>query len=315
VTRDTSAIISGLLLAALQTSAPGREAQNPARSSLVQAALDNGIRLAYEERGAGEPVVFVHACCFTDWFKPLLAEPSLTGRYRLVSYHRIGYGASSRLAGPVSIAQQAGQLRSLMRHLGIRRAHIVGHSSGGDIALQFALDAPEMVASLALLEPALPSTGGGPLPGTSTSSFAATAVTRFRGGDSAGAMDIFLRGVAGSAYRGVLDRVLPAAFDQAVVGAETFFGQELPAVQQWSFSRDQASRVTQPTLAVIGEKSPEVSSIWSERHQKLLDWLPRSQGFVLPGATHLLHLQNPRGMAERLAAFFADHEIGARDEQ
>jgi pimeloyl-ACP methyl ester carboxylesterase len=39
----------------------------------------------------------------------------------------------------------------------------------------------------------------------------------------------------------------------------------------------------------------------------LLTWLPNAEPFVLPGATHLLHVENPRGMAERLAAFFARH--------
>jgi pimeloyl-ACP methyl ester carboxylesterase len=44
--------------------------------------------------------------------------------------------------------------RSLLRHLGIDRAHIVGHSSSANIALQLALDAPEAVVTLTLLEPA-----------------------------------------------------------------------------------------------------------------------------------------------------------------
>jgi pimeloyl-ACP methyl ester carboxylesterase len=54
------------------------------------------------------------------------------------------------------IAQQAAQCRSLMRHLGVERAHVVGHSSSAHMALQLALDSPEAVQSLGLLEPALP---------------------------------------------------------------------------------------------------------------------------------------------------------------
>jgi pimeloyl-ACP methyl ester carboxylesterase len=125
-------------------------------------ATIEGVELEYEIRGTGEPVVLVHAGVFAGWFKPLLEEPTLTGRYRVLSYHRIGYAGSSRVAGPVSIAQQAAHLRSLMRRLGIERAHIVGHSSGGNIALQLALDAPEVVGSLALLEPALVASPSGP---------------------------------------------------------------------------------------------------------------------------------------------------------
>src|SRR5688572_27813059 len=108
-----------------------------------RAAVD-GVELEYLVQGEGEPIVLVHAGMFADWFDPLLAEPSLTA-YRVLSYHRIGYAGSSRPTGAVSIAAQAAHLRALMRHVGIEQAHIVGHSSGGTIALQLALDAPEAV--------------------------------------------------------------------------------------------------------------------------------------------------------------------------
>jgi pimeloyl-ACP methyl ester carboxylesterase len=71
-----------------------------------RAALE-GIELEYEIRGAGEPVVLIHPGHFADWFAPLLAEPALTDRYRLLSYHRVGCAGTSHVAGPVSLAQQA----------------------------------------------------------------------------------------------------------------------------------------------------------------------------------------------------------------
>jgi hypothetical protein len=54
-----------------------------------------------------------------------------------------------------------------------------------------------------------------------------------------------------------------------------------------------------------------VDPIWTERQDLLLTWLPHVEPFVLPDATHLLQVQNPRGMAEGLAAFFARHPLGA----
>jgi pimeloyl-ACP methyl ester carboxylesterase len=272
----------------------------------------NGIELEYEVRGVGEPVVLVHAGVFARWYRPLLDEPALAGRYRVLTYHRIGYAGSSRVAGPVSIAQQAAHLASLMRHLGIQRAHLVGHSSAGNIVLQLALDTPEMVGSLAVLEPALPVAASGDERLLSTRAFMAPVVERYHAGDKAGAVDGFMRGVTGPDYRIALDRALPGAFAEAVASADTFFGQELPAVQQWSFRREDARRITQPVLAVIGEKSRQQSPIWYARQEVLLTWLPNAEGFVLPGTTHLLYVENPRGMAEALAAFFARHPLKAQ---
>jgi 3-oxoadipate enol-lactonase len=94
-----------------------------------------------------------------------------------------------------------------------------------------------------------------------------------------------------------------------VADADTFFGQELLAIQRWQLARADARRITQPVLAVVGDKSLELSPIWHERQQMLLSWLPNAEGFVLPGATHLLHVQKPREMATALALFFARHPI------
>lgn len=270
-----------------------------------------GVELEYETRGSGELVVLVHAGIFADWFKPLLAEPTLTGRYRVTSYHRAGYAGSGRPAGSISIAQQAGHLRDLMRSLGIERAHLVGHSSGGNIVLQLALDAPHMVQALVLLEPALPVATSGPQRLLATQAAMAPVFDAYRAGDKAGAVDGFLRGVSGPGYRAVLERALPGAFEQGVADADTFFTQELPAVRQWSWTREAAARIGQPALSVVGAKSLALSPIWSERHEMLLAWLPRAEALVLPDATHLLHVEHPRAVAEALAGFFARHPFRA----
>jgi pimeloyl-ACP methyl ester carboxylesterase len=103
----------------------------------------DGIELEYTITGAGDgdPVVLIHAGVLgADWFDRLVAEPTLTDRHRILTYNRAGYGGSGRLAGPVTIAQLAGHARSLLRHVGIARAHVVGHSSSAMIALQLAID-------------------------------------------------------------------------------------------------------------------------------------------------------------------------------
>jgi pimeloyl-ACP methyl ester carboxylesterase len=259
-----------------------------------RAALE-GVELAYEDRGTGEPVVLIHAGICADFFQPLMDEPVLTDSYRLVRYHRAGYGGSSGVAGPLSIAGQGAHCRLLMRHLGIERAHVVGHSSSANMALQ-------TVQSLALLEPALLAVPTGP--------YGAQAIERYRTGDKAGAVDTWMRGVCGPAYREVMDKVLPGALDQAVADVDTFFAQELPAIREWSFGPEEAARVTRPALAVLGARTNEVTSVFDRRHELLLAWLPDVEPFVVPDVTHLLQVQNPRAVAEGLAAFFSRHPIG-----
>ena len=67
----------------------------------------NGKKLAYEVRGTGEPVLLLHCGFVADSFVPLMNNSNLAGQYRLVNYHRVGYGQSDRASGPMSVSQQA----------------------------------------------------------------------------------------------------------------------------------------------------------------------------------------------------------------
>lgn len=267
-----------------------------------------GSELEYEVRGAGEPVVLVHGSHIADAFAPLLGEPVLTERYQLILYHRRGFAGSTHPDGLLSIAQQAADCRAVMRHLGVPCAHIVGHSYGGAIALQLALDAPEAVHSLALLEPVL-------LMVPSAQQFMdamGPVLQMYEAGNKTGAVDGFLHAVVGPEYRSVLDRVLPGAFAQAAADADTFFRMELPALQQWSFTPADAGRIPQPVLAVLGADSHTLWPGWVEGHHLVQAWLPQAEAFVLAGTTHGLQLIDPKGMAAGLAGFFARHPLPER---
>ena len=274
----------------------------------MERAVVDGIALAYEVAGSGEPVLLIHGALLAEGFRPLLAEPALAGRYRLVRYHRRGYLGSGRAAGPISVARQAADCQALLRQLGVARAHVVGQSSGGAVALQLALDAPEVVHTLAVLEPALAAGASG----QAYRDALARGEQRYREAGAAVVVDEFLRACFGAGYRAWLDRVLPGGFAQAVADAGTAFEAELPGSRDWRFGEAEVRRIAQPALAVLGAASDALWPRFGETHRLLLSWLPNAEGFVLPGATHALQLQNPRGMAEALAAFFARHPLPAR---
>jgi pimeloyl-ACP methyl ester carboxylesterase len=272
----------------------------PSDAVRLERASVDGADLEYELRGSGEPVVLIHNGVGADWYRQLAREQALAG-YRVLLYHRAGYAGSSRPSGAIDLAREAAHCRLLMRRLGIERAHVVGHSSSAMIALRLARDAPEAVSSLALLEPALLAVPSPPQ--------VRQAVEVYRSGRKEQAIDVFLRGTCGEDYRAALDRAVPGAFAQAVDDADRFFGEELPALREWAFGPAEAARIGQPVLAVLGAASGDVHR---RRHQLLLEWLPRAEPFVLPDAGHLLHVQNPRGMAEGLASFFGRHPIDGR---
>ncbi|HEX5851108.1 MAG TPA: alpha/beta hydrolase [Rubrobacter sp.] len=268
-----------------------------------RASLD-GADLEYEVSGTGtgEPVVFIHGAFIADTFRPLLAESGLARYYQLILYHRRGYAGSTRASNPVSVALQAADCLALLRYLGVERAHVVGHSYGGDVALQLALDAPSVVHSLALLEPGL-------MVGTSANEYReslARGVQRYRQVGARIVVEEFLQ-ARWPGYRAALDRVLPGAFAQAVGDAETWFEHEVAGQLTWRFGEPQARRISQPTLCVLGGESDALWSRFGETHRLLLGWLPNGEGAVLRGTTHLMQIQDPRGMAETLAAFWARH--------
>ena len=106
--------------------------------------------LAYEVSGTGEPGILIPGALIAEAFRPLLAEPNLVGGYQLIIYHRHEYWGSTRASRSVNMAQQVVDCRGLARHLGIQRAHFVGHSLGGSICVQLAMETPDLAHSLAL---------------------------------------------------------------------------------------------------------------------------------------------------------------------
>lgn len=269
----------------------------------LQIAVVDGVELAYRVAGDGAPVVLIHAGGLADFFAPLYSE--LRHRAQVISYHRIGYGRSGPVPAATQISDQAGHCRGLLEHLGYRAAHVVGHSSGGVIALELARRSPHVVATLALLEPSLPV----PSSVTLAATVIRPAFAAFLAGDKAAAIDTFLAGVCGPDYPGLVDRVLPGARSQAADDADTLFTVEAPSVGRWEFDPGVLAELRMPVLSVLGERSDEVSAVSREAHVLLLAYIGDIEEYVLPRATHFLQLHNPTDLAEALARFMDKHPI------
>jgi pimeloyl-ACP methyl ester carboxylesterase len=230
----------------------------------------NGAQLDIRERGAGEPIVFVHGA-MGDECAAVVIEPRLTNRYRVIDYHRRGYGRSELPERPVSIAQQVADLQAVLHHLGVERAHLAGQSYGGVILLQMALDHPEAVQSLALLEPALPSVL---FQSPEFNAVGAKAGGLYASGDKAGAMEVFGQAVGGADFRTRFDRTLPSGyFARWVADADTVFQSDMAALPAWHFTQAEAAQIGQPVLNVVGEHS---TPYFREVFETLCSWLPQA---------------------------------------
>src|SRR5262245_9016399 len=106
----------------------------------------NGLRLAYDDRGAGEPVmVFVHGwTCDRSFFAPQAEH--FARRHRVVSVDLRGHGESDKPNEPYPIGAYADDIAYLLDQLGLGKVVAVGHSSGGLTVLQLAASHPQCVA-------------------------------------------------------------------------------------------------------------------------------------------------------------------------
>jgi len=100
----------------------------------------NGIELYYESHGTGAPLVVLAGLGLDVSEMGMLTGP-LAARFRVIAADNRGAGRSAKPPGPYSIEQMAADVAGLMDRLELPRAHVLGMSLGGRIAMALALAA------------------------------------------------------------------------------------------------------------------------------------------------------------------------------
>lgn len=107
------------------------------------------IRLHWEEKGTGEPLVLLHGngedCSYF-----VRQMEHFSRKYRVIAVDTRGHGKSPRGTAPFTFDTFARDLRDFLDQLGLDKVHLLGFSDGGNIALTFALLFPERLHSLIL---------------------------------------------------------------------------------------------------------------------------------------------------------------------
>jgi pimeloyl-ACP methyl ester carboxylesterase len=194
---------------------------------------------------------------------------------------------------------------ALLDHLGVPRAHIAGHSSGAAVATQVALDHPETAHTLILLELSLFSVPSG----EAFLQQAGPAFEAYGRGDHERALALFMTFVSGldwATCRALLNERLPGTLMHAIKDADTFFGIELPALTEWVFGPDQAAAIQCPVLSMRGT---DTRQLWVEVADLLRTSLPHVEDCTIDGVGHLLHIQNPRPVAQAMAKFLESNSM------
>jgi non-heme chloroperoxidase len=267
----------------------------------------NDTRLAYVEAGRGDSVVLVHGGLqdYRFWSAHIV---DFAKRYRVIAYSRRNHfpGEVSGDGVQDGAADTHGDdLAELIKNLGLPKAHIVAHSSGAHSALFLAARHPDLVRSLALVEP--PATGllvnladSQALLKEFGSRFA-PAREAFRKRDLENGVRLFADGVGGP---GTYDRRSDFEKRMMADNAEAHVADAISTRPRPQFSCEMAARIAIPTLLLRGERSP---AFFGRILQELERCMPKQQLVVISTASHSVSAENPAGFQAALLPFLEKH--------
>jgi pimeloyl-ACP methyl ester carboxylesterase len=255
----------------------------------------NGTQLYYEAAGEGHPLVLLHSG-LTDSQMWDAQWATFAQHYRVVRCDLRGFGRSGAASGSFSCRED---LYQLLRLLGIERAYLLGASMGGQMALDFTLEHPAMVAALILV--------GAGISGEKPSDFL---LERWKeidaaaeGGDLARAVELELRLWVDGPGR-VPEQVDPAVREQVrQVNTRNFERSQQEQGQPQSLEPPAISRLGEiqvPTLVLVGEY--DVPDKLASANL-LARGISGAQKVVIPGAAHLPSMEQPEQFNQLVLAF------------
>jgi pimeloyl-ACP methyl ester carboxylesterase len=264
----------------------------------------NGVELSYVDQGMGMPVVFVHGA----WMDLRYWEPqreAVAAKYRFISYTLRYHGTTPWPddGRHYSATTHATDLAAFIRELNAGPVHLVGLSLGGRLATMTALERPNLLRSLTVLEPPLDDLLDD-LPEARSvrdewnKAFEALRMVA-QSGDAIRATKLFYE-LVNDEGAGALDGQSEPLRQMVLDNARTVplaLSARPPA-----FSCATLRGITLPTLVVSGEQSPRSRILIDEIIAKCING---SRLAVIPEAAHLMSYQNPAAFNDALLDFLA----------
>jgi pimeloyl-ACP methyl ester carboxylesterase len=224
-----------------------------------------------------------------------------------------GHGNSSKAPGDYSLGAMASTLRDLLDYLGHDNVHLVGHSLGGGISMQFTYQFPDRPLSLTLVssgglgEEVFPGLRAAALPGADLALRLALNRRTLAGLDWAeerlakfGFRDNALSGSVMDTVRRLSLEEDRAAFLSTVRSVISTKGQRVSALDKLALVKGER------VLIVWGDKDPMIPSSHGENAHALM---PGSKLTIFRGAGHEPHTYDPGRFTEQVASHVARHAI------
>ncbi|MFG6137359.1 alpha/beta fold hydrolase [Halomonas sp. B23F22_10] len=260
---------------------------------------NRGVRIALEDHGSEAtprlPIVLGHSflCSGEMWREQL---PALDGERRIINIDFRGHGGSSHLSEPFTLYDAVSDVIAVLDELGIERAVWCGLSIGGMVALRAALEHPERVAGLILMD-----TDAGPETLVHTLEYRAMGAVARRFG-----LGPLLPSVARLMFSATTRREQPALVAEwkarfaSVDVPSALLG--LDALIKRDSLLERLAEIDVPALVAVGEEDRSLPVPFSRR---LHERLPDSRLAIIPAAGHLSALEQPERVNAAIAGFMA----------
>jgi 3-oxoadipate enol-lactonase len=258
----------------------------------------NGINLYYEVTGTGYSVVLCHGYTGShqDW---MFQVPPLSQDHQVVVMDYRGHGSSEAPspASAYSIPILAEDVNALLDHLAIAKCCLVGHSLGGFVALQLAVDQPSLVHSLVLVDT---SSEWIEMPGYPELQIKLNQIARTEGMEAVFEYNAQRNPLSQKCFARY-PRLREISKRRIVETSVSGYVYVARAIGQWQPLTPRLKGISAPTLVVVGEEDTP----FLQPSEFLARSIPNSRLHVIPGATHSPQVETPDLFNQILLSFLA----------
>lgn len=281
-------ILAPLIAAAAFAADPNNPVQRKQTSGYVDVP---GSKIYYEEAGSGPAIVLLHDGLLPSVSWDEVWQP-LTAKYHVIRYDRRGYGRS---APATSLFSPTGDLANVLAHLKLKHAIIVGSSSGGALAIDFAIEHPGMVDGLFLIGPVV-------------HGMEYSAEFRERAKHNNEPMEredvrVMARNWSQDKFlvAGTNDKARQKIYEQIVANAEKLKNYDAALEETLSPPANQRlAQIKAPTVILVGDA--DIADV--QAHARAINaGVPKSERIVVKEAGHLIQIEKPDELVERLRVF------------